>query len=155
MSKPAKPFVPVAVLEAVADYFKILSETSRLQILQSLRSGSMNVMELCEATGLGQANLSKHLKVMTQAGILTRQARGTSAYYNIADPLVFEFCELACGQIGDRLQQQAKTFLQAAPFPPNDRTANKTTQSQKTTSQKTPSQKTREKAPAPTSHIRN
>ena len=105
------------VLEAVADYFKILSEASRLQILECLRSGTMNVMELCEATGLGQANLSKHLKVMTQAGILTRQPKGTSAYYDIADPLVLEFCELACGRIGDRLQQQATTFLQAAALP--------------------------------------
>lgn len=131
MPKPVKPLVPVAVLEAVADYFKILSETSRLQILQCLRAGPMNVMELCEATGLGQANLSKHLKVMTQAGVLYRQAKGTSAYYDIADPLVFEFCELACGQIGDRLQQQAETFLQAASFQPNGNPAKKSPKPQR------------------------
>jgi len=76
-------------------------------------------MELCDETGLGQANLSKHLKVMTQAGILTRQPKGTSAYYAIADPLVFEFCELACGRIGDRLRQQAETFLQATALQPD------------------------------------
>ncbi|HEY9661615.1 MAG TPA: metalloregulator ArsR/SmtB family transcription factor, partial [Allocoleopsis sp.] len=111
MLKSAKPPVPITILEAVADYFKILSETSRLHILQCLRSGPMNGMELSEETGLGQANLSKHLKVMTQAGILTRQPKGTSAYYEIADPLVFEFCELACGQISDNLQQQADSFL--------------------------------------------
>ncbi|PSB34368.1 ArsR/SmtB family transcription factor [Stenomitos frigidus] len=132
MPKPAKPLVPVAVLEAVADYFKILSETSRLHILQCLRSGSMNVMELCEETGLGQANLSKHLKVMTQAGILTRHPKGTSAYYEIADPLVFEFCELACNQIGDRLRQQAETFLQAASLQSSGSAAKKSTKLQKT-----------------------
>lgn len=132
MPKSTKPSVPVTVLEAVADYFKILSETSRLQILQSLRSGPMNVMELCEETGLGQANLSKHLKVMTQAGILSRQAKGTSAYYEIADPLVFEFCELACGQIGDRLRQQAETFLQAASLQSNSSASKKSTKPQKT-----------------------
>ncbi|GAA6621627.1 hypothetical protein NUACC26_074470 [Scytonema sp. NUACC26] len=132
MPKSAKPPVPIAVLAAVADYFKILSETSRLQILQCLRSGPMNVMELCEETGLGQANLSKHLKVMTQAGILSRQAKGTSAYYEIADPLVFEFCELACGQIGDRLRQQAETFLQAAALQSNGSASKKSTKLQKT-----------------------
>lgn len=119
MPKPAQPSVPAAILEAVADYFKILSETSRLHILQCLRSGPMNVMELCEDTGLGQANLSKHLKVMTQAGILSRQPKGTSAYYEIADPLVLEFCELACGQISDRLCQQAETFMQATALQPS------------------------------------
>ena len=131
MPKSAKPLVPVIVLEAVADYFKILSETSRLHILQCLKSGPMNVMELCEETGLGQANLSKHLKVMMQAGILSRQPKGTSAYYEIADPLVFEFCELACGQIGNRLQQQADTFLQAASLQSDSSTSKKSAKSQK------------------------
>jgi DNA-binding transcriptional ArsR family regulator len=113
------------VLEAVADYFKILSETSRLHILQCLKEGAMNVMELCDATGLGQANLSKHLKVMTQAGILLRQPKGTSAYYEITDPLVFEFCELACGRIGDRLRQQAATFQQVHTFQASSSTLKK------------------------------
>lgn len=125
MPKATKSLVPVSVLEAVADYFKVLSETNRLQILQCLRSGPMNVMELCEDTGLGQANLSKHLKVMTQAGILTRQPRGTSAYYEITDPLVFEFCELACAQISDRLRQQAATFMQAASLQMDGNTSKK------------------------------
>lgn len=137
MPKSARPSVSVAVLEAVADYFKILSETSRLHILQALKFGSMNVMELCEETGLGQANLSKHLKVMTQAGILTRQAKGTSAYYEIADPLVFEFCELACGQISDRLRQQAEAFLQATSLQADDSVSRTSTRPQKTKAKQT------------------
>lgn len=116
MPKSSNSIVPMPVLEAVADYFKILSETSRLHILQCLRSGPMNVMGLCEETGLGQANLSKHLKVMTQAGILSRQPKGTSAYYEVADPLVFQFCELACIQISDRLRQQVEPFQQLNAF---------------------------------------
>lgn len=91
----------------------------------------MNVMELCEATGLGQANLSKHLKVMTQAGVLSRQPKGTSAYYEIADTAVFEFCELACSRIGDRLHQQAKTFQQLSPFQPQEISQAKDTRSRR------------------------
>jgi DNA-binding transcriptional ArsR family regulator len=100
------------ILTAVADYFKVLSEVSRLHILNCLQSGAMNVMELCEATGLGQANLSKHLKALTQAGILSRQPKGTSAYYEIADPIIFELCELVCERISDRILQQAESFAQ-------------------------------------------
>ncbi len=98
------------ILAAVADYFKVLSEVSRLQILTHLRSGPMNVMELSDATGLGQANLSKHLKVLTQAGILSRSPKGTSAYYEIMDPVIFKFCDLACDRISDRVLQQAASF---------------------------------------------
>ncbi|BAB75442.1 ArsR/SmtB family transcription factor [Anabaena sp. FACHB-709] len=99
-----------SVLVAVADYFKVLSESSRLQILSCLKSGPMNVMEIAEATGLGQANLSKHLKVLTQAGLVSRQPKGTSAYYEITDPMIFELCELVCDRISQRLLQQAKSL---------------------------------------------
>ncbi|MBD2079419.1 metalloregulator ArsR/SmtB family transcription factor [Leptolyngbya sp. FACHB-17] len=107
-AKPSK--VDPAILAAVADYFKVLSEMSRLQILTCLKSGAKNVMEISEATGLGQANLSKHLKVLYQAGILSREAKGTSAYYEIADPMIFEFCELACDRVAERAQQQAASL---------------------------------------------
>jgi ArsR family transcriptional regulator len=102
-------------LATIAEYFKVLSEVSRLQILCCLRTGSMNVMELTEATGFSQANLSKHLKIMTQVGILARQPKGVSAYYEIIDPKVFDLCETVLGGIGDRLQQQAQKFLQDSP----------------------------------------
>jgi DNA-binding transcriptional ArsR family regulator len=110
-AKQPAPF-DLTTLAFVADYFKVFSESSRLHILHCLQAGPMNVMELTAATGLGQANLSKHLKVLTQAGILSRQAQGTSAYYEIIDPIVFEFCELAYHRIGERLQQQAASFRQ-------------------------------------------
>lgn len=96
------------LLIPVAEYFKVLSEVSRLQILSCLKSGPLNVTELAEVTGLGQANLSKHLKVLTQAGILARQTQGVSAYYSISDPLIFELCESVCDRISQRMQKQAK-----------------------------------------------
>jgi DNA-binding transcriptional ArsR family regulator len=67
MKQPSPHPLSPDVLSPVADYFKVLSETSRLQILHCLHEGPMNVMELTEATGFSQANLSKHLKIMTSA----------------------------------------------------------------------------------------
>ncbi|MCW5315465.1 metalloregulator ArsR/SmtB family transcription factor [Nostoc sp. KVJ3] len=107
-TKPLK--TDPSVLVAVAEYFKVLSEASRLQILNCLKSGPMNVMEIAEATSLGQANLSKHLKMLTQAGVLSRQPKGTSAYYEIADPIIFELCELACDRISAHVQQQTESL---------------------------------------------
>ncbi|AFY78138.1 MAG: helix-turn-helix transcriptional regulator [Hydrococcus sp. C42_A2020_068] len=104
------------VLASVADYFKVLSEVSRLQILSCLRSGAMNGKEITEATGLGQANLSKHLKALTQAGIISRQPQGVSVYYEIADPMIFDLCELVCDRISNQMQQRAKEFEQFTAF---------------------------------------
>jgi DNA-binding transcriptional ArsR family regulator len=100
----------------VADYFKVLSEVSRLQILNALREKPMNGKQIAEATGLGQANLSKHLKVLTQAGILKREQQGVSAYYSIKDPMIFELCELVCDTISNEFQERAESFNQLSSF---------------------------------------
>ncbi len=97
-------------LALVADYFKVLSEVSRLHVLNCLRSGPRNVTEIVEATGLGQANVSKHLKVLTQAGIVNRNPMGVSVYYEIVDPVIFNLCEIVCDRIGDRLIKEAQHF---------------------------------------------
>ncbi|MCC5632801.1 metalloregulator ArsR/SmtB family transcription factor [Nostoc sphaeroides CHAB 2801] len=112
MSKTLSPKNTSEVLAPVAEYFKVLSETSRLQILSCLRTGPMNVTEIGEATGLGQANLSKHLKVLTQAGLISRQPKGVSVYYAISDPVIFDLCELVCDRIGNQIQKRAKEFEQ-------------------------------------------
>jgi DNA-binding transcriptional ArsR family regulator len=97
-----------AALAQVADYFKVLSELSRLQVLCALRSGSKNVSEIMEATGLGQANVSKHLKILAQAGIVTRQPKGVTVYYAITDPSIFDLCELVCQSLETRLEEQSQ-----------------------------------------------
>lgn len=100
----------VAVLEQVADYFKVLSEVSRLQVLCALKDGPKNVTEIMAATGLGQANVSKHLKILTQAGMVQRQPRGVQVYYQISDPIILPMCELVCQGLQNRLQAQLQTF---------------------------------------------
>jgi DNA-binding transcriptional ArsR family regulator len=103
------------LLNSVAEYFKVLSEVSRLIILDALRSsGQMSVKEIGEVTGLGQANLSKHLKVLTQAGLLRRHPIGVSVYYEISDPVIFDLCELVFGQVKERIVQQAQYFEELA-----------------------------------------
>lgn len=107
--KSAQP-VPQEVVQQVAEYFSILSEPMRLKILNLLRDGEKCVQELVEATDTSQANVSKHLKVMLQAGILSRRTEGTSAYYRVEDGLIFELCNLVCDRLATRIEQQARQF---------------------------------------------
>lgn len=102
--------VPPEVIQHVADYFSILGEPMRLRILNLLRDGEKCVQDLVEATDTSQANVSKHLKVMLQAGILTRRTKGTLAYYNVEDDLIFELCNLVCDRLATRIEQQAQHF---------------------------------------------
>lgn len=91
-----------AALDEVARYFAALSVPVRLRILTTLREGERNVTELTEATGCTQANVSKHLALLAQTGLVAKTPRGTSVYYRIADPRIYKLCDLVCSQIGDR-----------------------------------------------------
>lgn len=102
--------VPPEVVQQVAEYFNVLSEPTRLRILNVLRDEEKCVQELVEATATSQANVSKHLKVMLQVGILSRRTEGTSAYYSVADELIFQLCTLVCDRIATRIEQQARQF---------------------------------------------
>jgi DNA-binding transcriptional ArsR family regulator len=101
-----------SALTQVADYFKVLSELSRLQVLCSLKSGSKNVTEIMEGTGLGQANVSKHLKILAQSGIVSRTPQGVSVYYEIVEPFIFDLCELVGDRLSIRLQEQSQQLKQ-------------------------------------------
>ncbi len=104
--------LPASALAQVADYFKILSELSRLRVLCCLKTGAKNVTEIMEETDLGQANVSKHLKILAQAGIVSRQPQGVSVYYEIAEPFIFELCELVSDRLSLRLSEQSEQLKQ-------------------------------------------
>jgi DNA-binding transcriptional ArsR family regulator len=86
-------------IELVAERFRALGEPARLGILQALRHGERCVGELEEDTGLNQANLSRHLQVLTATGMVRRRKDGLFAYYALADANVLRLCELMCGRV--------------------------------------------------------
>lgn len=100
-----KKLSPTAI-SLMAEFFKVLSEPSRLQIICTLKSGSKNVSQIISETALGQANVSKHLKVLTQASIVTRTQQGINVFYAISNPFIFELCELVCDSISLKIEQQ-------------------------------------------------
>lgn len=102
--------VPPEVLEEVAQYFNILSNPLRLQILNLLGEGEKCVQELVAVTKTSQANVSKHLKIMLQAGIINRRPDGTSAYYYIEDALIFDLSHLVCNHLAEKMEKQALKF---------------------------------------------
>lgn len=83
-------------LELVAARFRILGEPMRLKILQELKDGEKNVTELIEACSTTQANISRHLSVLLQAGMVYRRRDGVNAYYGIQDVTIFRLCSVAC-----------------------------------------------------------
>jgi DNA-binding transcriptional ArsR family regulator len=83
-------------LELVARRFRYLGEPFRLRILQSLSRSERTVTQLVEDLDANQPNVSKHLNLLLQGGLVTRRKQGTSSIYSIADPLIFTLCDLVC-----------------------------------------------------------
>jgi DNA-binding transcriptional ArsR family regulator len=88
--------LPAALLGQLADRFKALAEPNRLAILSTLHGGELSVGELVAVTGLGQANVSKHLDVLRRYGFVERRKDGLSALYRISDREVFRICDIMC-----------------------------------------------------------
>jgi DNA-binding transcriptional ArsR family regulator len=100
--------LPPQALAQVAAYFQVLSEPTRLQILNLLREKAHNVGELAQLCGYTSANISRHLTLLTQHGLVSRESRGNSAYYRIADPAVYQLCDLVCGNIARQIERSAR-----------------------------------------------
>lgn len=96
------------LLALVAERFRVLGEQARLQILSSLRAGEKSVSELVEDTGLGQANVSKHLQLLHSLGFVERRRDGIYVIYSLADQGVFDLCDIMCGRIEREHEERAK-----------------------------------------------
>ena len=97
--------LPDEALAQVAAYFQALSEPTRLQILNLLRQGERSVGELAQLCGYSSANISRHLAMLAQHGLVSRETRGNSAFFRITDPSVYALCDLVCGNIARQFER--------------------------------------------------
>ena len=106
--------LPDPLADLIAARFRVLAEPMRIKLLDRLRGGEASVQELQQALGASQQNVSKHLGVLLNAGMVARTRQGTSSLYSIADASVFELCEQVCGGLR-RQVSELETILQGAP----------------------------------------
>ena len=96
---PKKRDLNDASLEMIANRFRLLSEPMRLKILHTLGEREMKVSELVAATGANQANVSKHLGILYDAGVVSRRKEGLTVNYRVSDETIFELCDLVCSRL--------------------------------------------------------
>ena len=105
--KANKPPLSDSMIELVAHRFRLLGEPVRLRILQTLEQGEQTVNEIVETLQANQSNVSKHLGILHQGGLVSRRREANSIYYSIADPVILRLCELVCHGAAE----QARTKL--------------------------------------------
>ena len=97
-----------AAVDLVASRFRILGEPLRIRLIQALHDGEKSVSELVTDVGSTQPNVSKHLRILQDAGIVGRRQEGNLVYCFIADESVFQLCDAVCSSVGERISRDAK-----------------------------------------------
>ena len=97
------------VFDAVARYFALLSDPTRLHIMHAVCNSERSVSEIVEHTGGTQTNISRHLTLMHQRGALARRKEGSLVYYSVADPALIVMCRDVCQRVSEA--QEAKPAL--------------------------------------------
>lgn len=97
--------LPDALVERVAERFRVLGEPMRIRLVERLRDGEASVSDLREATGASQQNVSQHLGVLLRSGIVRRRKQGNFSMYSIADPVVFSLCDDVCDGVRRELDE--------------------------------------------------
>jgi DNA-binding transcriptional ArsR family regulator len=106
--------LPEDLVELVARRFRVLGEPMRIRLLDRLREGEATVSELSDALAASQQNVSRHLAVLADAGIVGRRKEATFVYYRIADEGVFRLCDDVCGSLRQQLQSLNDLFTEAS-----------------------------------------
>ena len=91
---------------AVADQFKVLAEPARLMILDAMREGEMTVTELVDRTGIAQANVSKHLRLLHAHGFVKRRKNSQFVHYSAANRSVYKLCDVMCLHLEDEAKSR-------------------------------------------------
>jgi len=102
--------LPDEVVELIARRFRLLGDPTRIRILERLRDGEAGVQELCGIVGSTQQNVSKHLAVLGDAGIVARRREGSTTRYRVVDEGVYRLCEDICGAMERRLEDLRLAF---------------------------------------------
>jgi len=98
--------IPDEFLDLMAEKFRMLSDPTRLAILRALMAGERSVGQVVEDTGRNQANVSKHLKMLAESGLIVRRKEGLQVFHRIADPLVEQLCALVCETIARQTREE-------------------------------------------------
>ncbi len=91
-----------------AEFCKALSDANRLLIITELSRGELSVNELTRRLGLQQSNVSKHLGFLRENGLVNSRREGSSIYYSLSDPRIFEAISLMRAVQSEVLEKRRK-----------------------------------------------
>lgn len=94
-----------------AELFKALAHAHRIRIIDALRERELSVGELQRLLGVEQSNLSQHLAMLRASDLVRSRREGTSVWYSVSDPKVWQLLDIARDIYERRLDDQQSQLL--------------------------------------------
>lgn len=95
--------IPAPLLADAAERFRLLGDPVRLRILNLLLDqGEVAVQDIASATGQSHQNTSKHLRKLSEGGLVGCRRDGLLALYRVTDASLAGLCMLVCGALRER-----------------------------------------------------
>lgn len=101
------------LLEEYSQFFRLLSEPARLQLLCQLKTGPMDVAALIEATGFSQSHISRQLSQLQRADLVRCERDGVRTIWSADSELVDDLCTLVQTRLRQRLEAQLQQLQSA------------------------------------------
>lgn len=95
----------IELIKLQAEICKTLADPKRLMLIHALREGEMSVGQLASELGLPQANVSQHLAILRERGIVATRREGTNIYYSLANEKIAQACDLVREVLADQLEK--------------------------------------------------
>ncbi len=97
--------LPDSLLVLVAGCFQALSDPTRLRILRELKAGEKSVQDLGGLFNCSQPNISRHLSILSAAGLVRKAKRGSHVFYSVANERIFGLCDNVCNHVRGTLDR--------------------------------------------------
>lgn len=114
---------PQPIHKIKADFFRTLGHPARVRVLELLREGELTVGELQAELEIDSSGASQHLGAMRRQGLLESRREGTSVFYRVRDPRIFQLLETARQLIGSYLEETQALLGELGDSPPTRRKA--------------------------------
>lgn len=101
------------IYELHASMCKVFSNPKRLEIINTLREGEMSVSQISKRLGIPMGNLSQHLNMMKERGILNSRKEGNVVYYKLANPKMLKAFDILREILFERISQE-RVLIQRA-----------------------------------------
>jgi ArsR family transcriptional regulator len=96
------------IYEMHAEICKTFTSPKRLEIIELLRNGEKSVNDISTSTGISQSNVSQHLGLLKDKGVVIARKEATTVYYSIANPKILEACGLMREVLLERIEESKR-----------------------------------------------